>query len=233
MAQVVGIDGCRGGWICAEVWIHKKSVRRITLQIWHSFMQIIQAYRAAEAIAVDIPMGLWEEGRARLRPCDQAARLKLKGRASTIFTPPTRSMLKAPAYEPLRSAGLSIQAYNLIPRIREVDDLITPSLQQKIWESHPELSFTAMVGSPIPYSKHTKIGQSERWKALEEKFGIKSLTEIRHLLGSNQFQRGFCLHDVLDALALAWSAQRRLQNSAEVCMGSPLYDAKGLMMAIC
>jgi predicted RNase H-like nuclease len=60
--------------------------------------------------------------------------------------------------------GLSVQAYHLIPRIRELDALLTPDLQARVWESHPELSFRAMTGAPIASPKRTdRRGKPRGW----------------------------------------------------------------------
>jgi hypothetical protein len=157
-----------------------------------------------------MPIGLYESGRARARPCDQIARQRLGRRACCVFIPPTRAMLCAQSYAPLRTLGLSVQAYHLIPRIRELDALLTPDLQARVWEAHPELSFLAMTGAPTPHPKRTQAGQAARIDALQ-----RTLSESGDALASLMaaFRQQVALKhagidDLLDACALAWSALR-------------------------
>ena len=183
---------------------------------------------------MDMPIGLHESGRARMRPCDQIARQRLGRRACCVFIPPTRAMLCAESYAPLRTLGLSVQAYHLIPRIRELDALLTPDLQAGVWESHPELSFLAITGAPIPHPKRTAEGYAARVDALRCAFGdagdafANALAAFREQVAPKDAG----MDDFLDACALAWSAQRCLRGESEVCIGDPTHDARGLLMAI-
>jgi Uncharacterized conserved protein, COG4923 len=67
------------------------------------FAPILEQHPDAAAIAVDMPIGLYESGRARARPCDHIARQRLGKRACCVFIPPTRAMLCAESYAPLRA----------------------------------------------------------------------------------------------------------------------------------
>lgn len=224
-----------GGWVCVVLSVSETAAVLEQVQVWAHFEQVLHAYNTAEAIAVDMPIGLWESGRARMRPCDRVARAKLGKRACTVFIPPTREMLNATAYAPLRTLGLSVQAYNLIPRIREIDRLITPALQAQVWESHPELCFTGMVGTPIPYPKRAVQGHLARLHALRNAFGEGVYADLVALLGTlpqTYRRRQVRADDVLDAFALAWSAWRHWRGQSEVCLGEPSHDARGLLMAI-
>jgi len=230
---VLGVDGCRAGWLAVRVeW----SSGRLALDyaLYPRFAPILEQYPDAAAIAVDMPMGLYESGRVRARPCDQAARQRLGRRACCVFLPPTRAMLDADAYAPLRALGLSVQAYHLIPRIRELDALLTPDLQARVWESHPELSFLAITGAPIPHPKRTAEGYAARVDALRCAFGdagdafANALAAFREQVAPKDAG----MDDFLDACALAWSAQRCLRGESEVCIGDPAHDARGLLMAI-
>jgi predicted RNase H-like nuclease len=230
---VLGVDGCRAGWLAVRA---ESSDGRLALTyaLYPRFAPILEQHPDAAAIAVDMPMGLYESGRARARPCDQVARQRLGKRACCVFLPPTRAMLCAESYAPLRALGLSVQAYHLIPRIRELDALLTPNLQARVWESHPELSFLAMVGAPIPHPKRTVEGQAARIDALRRAFGdagdafANALAAFREQVAPKDAG----MDDFLDACALAWSAQRCLRGESEVCIGDPTHDARGLLMAI-
>ncbi|MFN3690307.1 MAG: DUF429 domain-containing protein, partial [Fimbriimonadales bacterium] len=141
-----------------------------------------------------------------------------------------RAMLDADSYAPLRSLGLCVQAYHLIPRIRELDALLTPELQVRVWESHPELSFMAMTDAPMTHSKRTPQGQQARIDALRRVLNLDAEALLR--LWHAQRKSGVRIDDLLDACALAWSALRHTQGRAELCLGVPEHDARGLLMAI-
>jgi predicted RNase H-like nuclease len=230
---VLGVDGCRAGWLAVRA---ESSDGRLALTyaLYPRFAPILEQHPDAAAIAVDMPMGLYESGRARARPCDLAARQRLGKRACCVFLPPTRAMLCAESYAPLRALGLSVQAYHLIPRIRELDALLTPNLQAQVWESHPELSFLAMTGAPIPHPKRTAEGYAARVEALRCAFGKASdaFTEVLAAFQRQVTPTHAGVDDFLDACALAWSARRHLRGESEVCVGDPAYDARGLQMAI-
>ncbi len=230
----VGVDGCRAGWLAVRLVWEATHLIRAQIRLFPTLAELLTEWGEAEAIALDMPIGLLDTPRAVPRPCDLLARRRLGRRASCIFIPPTRPMLNAKAYAPLRPLGLSVQAYHLLPRIREVDALLSPELQSRLWESHPELSFSAMVGEPIPSPKRTKEGFHARYEALQHAFSTAFPTLWEPLAEYLQThpRSAFGWDDALDACALAWSATRHLQAQAETLAGEPLYDARGLAMAI-
>ncbi|BCW97118.1 MAG: DUF429 domain-containing protein [Fimbriimonadales bacterium] len=226
----LGVDGCRAGWLAVRL---TDNGERLALEyaLYPSFAAALEAHPDAGAIAVDMPIGLYESGRARMRPCDKVARQRLGRRACCVFIPPTREMLDAESYTPLRTLGLSVQAYHLIPRIRELDAQLTPDLQTRVWESHPELSFMALTGAPIPQPKRTAAGQNARREALSRALG-ESVNELLTAFRATIPPRQAGVDDLLDACALAWSTRRHLQGESELCIGDPTHDARGLQMAI-
>ncbi|GIV08775.1 MAG: hypothetical protein KatS3mg019_0866 [Fimbriimonadales bacterium] len=224
--QVVGVDGCRGGWLAVVLDVGTLTVQ---VSVFTQFAEILDAYPDAAAIAVDMPIGLWSSGRARMRPCDAQARRLLGKHASSVFIPPTRAMLDADSYDRPREQGLSVQAYHLIPRIRELDALMTPELQTRVWESHPELSFRVITGAPIEHPKRTAHGQLARIEALQHALHLEFETLNALWQACPPAVRR---HDLLDACALAWSAQRHTLGQSDCCLGEPTHDERGLLMAI-
>jgi predicted RNase H-like nuclease len=132
---VLGVDGCRAGWLAVRA---ESSDGRLALAyaLYPRFAPILEQHPDAAAIAVDMPMGLYESGRARARPCDQVARQRLGRRACCVFLPPTRAMLCAESYAPLRTLGLSVQAYHLIPRISRAGRAADPRVYKCACGSH-------------------------------------------------------------------------------------------------
>src|SRR5262245_28307706 len=161
MLQVAGVDGCRAGWVVVLAQQQKSEPINHIIFCAH-FAEILSLTPRPAVIAVDIPIGLLDTPQPGGRECDRQARRLLGRRASSVFTPPTRALLQASRYEQVRSHGLTIQAFNILPKIREVDWLMTPELQTCIHEAHPELSFRSVTGTPMPYNKKMAAGYRER-----------------------------------------------------------------------
>jgi predicted RNase H-like nuclease len=121
--------------------------------------------------------------------------------------------------------GLSKQLYNIVAKIKEVDAVQSPRLQQSLFEACPELSFAVMGGdAPMQHSKRTADGRAERIAVLLEHLGV----DVPALLEARA--PGAQPDDVLDALALAWTAQRYLDGSC-LRLGGEV-DARGLRMEV-
>jgi predicted RNase H-like nuclease len=181
------------------------------------------------AAAIDIPIGLASEGPRR---ADVEARRQLGPRRSSVFPAPVRSVLEATTYEEAcalsRAAcgkAISKQLFNILPKIREVDELVTPRRQQQFFEMSPELSLAVLAGAPMAHRKTTPAGRTERIDALGQVFGHEEIE--RHLLRA---PRGARRDDVLDAFAGAWTA-RRHAAAQHLQLGGDV-DARGLRMEV-
>lgn len=168
-----------------------------------------------DAIAVDMPIGLLDAGP---RACDVEARRRLGPRRSSVFPTPLRGMLAARTYdEALAIAGLSKQAYNLLPKIREVDGVMTPSQQRRVGEAHPELGFARALGHPCENPKRTLEGRAERLAVLD--------------LTLDRPPSGAAWDDVLDACILTLTARRLARGEVER-LGDGARDRTGLRCEI-
>lgn len=118
----------------------------------------------------------------------------------------------------------------LLPKIREVDHLMTPALQQRVHEAHPELAFLSLAGVPMRYNKKTPEGREERLRILEGTFrGVRQAFNNDCLA----FRRSaVAMDDVLDAHVLAWTALRIGTGRANRVPDSPPRDQKKLRMEI-
>jgi predicted RNase H-like nuclease len=181
------------------------------------------------AVAIDIPIGLSPDGARR---ADVEARQRLGPRRSSVFPAPVRSVLAATTYEEAcalsRAAcgkAISKQLFNILPKIREVDALVTPQRQRRLFEMSPELSLAVLAGAPMAHPKTTPAGRSERMDALSQVFGPEEIE--RHL---HPTPRGARPDDVLDAFAGAWTA-RRHAAAQHLRLGGDL-DAHGLRMEV-
>jgi len=185
----------------------------------------IQARLAAAAI--DIPIGLPAGGS---RPADVAARRHLGARRNSVFPAPARAVLGARTYPEagaisrgICAKGLSKQLFNILDKIREVDDLQSPVLQRHLVEMCPELSFTMLTGAPMQHPKRTPEGRAERLRALGTAFAPEGV--CRH---AGAPPAGAKPDDVIDAFVGAWTARRYLAG-AHLRLGGEL-DETGLRM---
>jgi predicted RNase H-like nuclease len=213
---VVGVDACTAGWIAVVLYRGRAphGVFGATLS------DIAAQVPDAAGFGVDIPIGLPTRGE---RSADIAARRALGARRSSLFSTPVRQALAAPTHaaatalaRDLTGKGISRQAYALGPKILEAEAWI-PTVAAPVWEVHPELSFTALLGHPARAPKKTWSGLHERLAALRAA-GIElgDLPEVGHRAA---------VDDVVDAAVAAWSARRVLQGRAVPYPDPPSIDA--------
>jgi predicted RNase H-like nuclease len=223
--RVAGVDGCPAGWVVALVPVTDADENPSEVHVVSSFSEVL-ALRPA-AIAIDMPIGLAAAGQ---RACDVEVRRRLGPRRASVFPTPIRAVLAASTYvealaigRAVDGRGMSKQSFHLLPKVRELDALITPPRQRTIVECHPELCFATMTGAPCAHPKRTAAGRAERLGALRTAFPDVDL----HLAAPH---RGAKSDDVLDAFATAWTARRVVAGTAEHIRGER--DERGLRMEI-
>ncbi len=200
-----------------------------------TFAEVLALPERPQSIAVDMPIGLLEQAAPGGRPCDREARAVLgRPRSSSVFSPPTRKALAARSYAEvatLNGAGMSKEAFNILPKIREVDALMDVQLQDTVVEAHPELAFTAFAGHPMRHSKRTPEGRRERLSLLRRVLGKACIDPVRVRVAHGLSR--VSLDDVLDACALAVVADRCRRGLAQrLPQHEPQRDARGLRMEI-
>lgn len=218
---VAGIDGCRGGWIM----VRRAGRRAPTIHIAARWADL----PPADMVAVDMPIGLPETG---ARGCDLDARRLLGPKRSSVFTGLRRPLFgfadypSANAWGKSDGAGLSKQAWFLLPKIREIDDAIAPADQARVRETHPELAFMRLAGAPVMDGKRTPGGEGRR-VALLRAAGL-DVAPLRA-----QLDRRAAADDLIDAAVLSLVAARMVRGTA-TCLTSdpPRMDARGLRMEI-
>jgi predicted RNase H-like nuclease len=217
-----GIDGCKNGWVIAS----EASEGHIALDVVPDFRSVL--HRKCDPILVDIPIGLMDRG---TRLADQEARRLLKRRACCVFTAPLRPMLSCADYSDARTLRLQIegksltkQAWAIVRKIKEVDSILSPEVQSRIREGHPEVSFAHMNGGQaLANSKHTATGRRDRFSLLAVPFpDVASLVRSHSRIAE----------DVIDACAMLWSAQRIHNKRAAALPGDSPLDSRGLKMQI-
>ncbi len=227
---MAGVDGCRAGWVIVLVSPQAQEHQELKVQLCTDFDAILALRPTPGIIAIDIPIGLLEERQAGGRACDRLARRLLPGRTSSVFSPPIRRALEATDYEQVRRHGLSIQAFGIVPKIREVDRLMTPALQRRMAEVHPELAFRSLTGAPMQNNKKTLTGRAERIQALESIGRFRTLRDTLDTVSTTYRRSQLGVDDFLDACALAWVAVRIATGEATCLPSEPSIDQKGLRM---
>ncbi len=204
---VVGVDGCKKGWVAAE-WNTCRKI--ICLAVFASFSELLANYPegTAKAIAVDIPIGLFNGPRR----CDVEARAELTCRKSSVFPAPYEHFANAIDYHAANSEskeefdkGISAQAFGIYRKVFEVNELMTSKFQARVIEVHPEICFWAMNGKrDVCSKKRTKEGYSTRLDLLKGNRDLAGTAWADVEAGVRGAQRD----DVLDAVAAAWTARR-------------------------
>lgn len=234
MTWVAGADGCKAGWV---VVLRETKSRRIEVRVVSGLSEVLRWKPSPEVLGVDIPIGLLDRAEPGGRRCDEEAR-KLLGRfrGSSVFSPPARRALRARTFEEANrlnrstgpdAPGMTLQGFGILPKIREVDELITPALQRRVLEVHPELSFYEMNGKrPLVEPKKTSDGRKRRIRLLA---GVwrRNLRDVIEC-GS----RGVGRDDIIDAMAVCWTADRVLRKKEIRLPGEPYRDSRGLRMEI-
>ncbi len=220
MTSVLGVDGCKGGWVGALLL-----GTTVSWRFWPTAAGFLS--EPVDVIAVDIPIGLPARG---VRACDVLARRGLPGQGSSVFPAPVRAVLAATTYAQARALSvavdgrsLSAQAFGIVPKVAEVD-VARGLVGGELLEVHPELSFSRLAGAsghPVPLPrKKSAAGALARVQLLTSAFGELPLDPPPQA----------SLDDCLDALACLWTGLRWLRGEADV-VGDEL-DPTGQVMRI-
>ena len=215
--MIVGVDGCRAGWVAVG---ERKGL--LFVELWPTIEPLFT--EAWDFGCVDIPIGFLN-GKER-RDCDLQARSLLGANRSSAFFAPPREFLGALEYEEVRRAGMSLQSFYLLPKIREVEERICPVTQQRIKEAHPELAFRSRT-TEILDKKKTEPGRKQRQDLL---LAIDSPFELE-AFKSKFLRKDVALDDLLDA-AILLEVAREWASGKGKSVGEQR-DSRGLKMEIC
>ena len=238
---VAGVDGCRAGWLVVlrDISASQLSPR---VRIASSFAEILNFQETPAIIAVDTPIGLPRIARAGGRACDAEARTFLGPRRSSVFGVPARAAVNETDYKTACQVAfdnsspprkISKQSFFIFPKIRDVDQTITPAMQDRIIECHPEVAFArANNDTPLQHAKRLKPrGPQERIRILRKQGFTAQFLTARHTRTKDAAP-----DDFLDACICAWTAQRKHVGQAVSFPTDPDHaenrDARGLHMAI-
>ena len=228
----MGIDGCRAGWVLAR---SDETLSHVVFEIQSTFQDAVAELSDDDRAIIDIPIGLMDCGP---RSCDSAARLLLlrprrPRRSSSVFPAPCRGVLHAKAQTAKCSGcgkGLTQQLFVILPKIGEVDTLMTANLQVRVREAHPEVTFAVLSGQGYGLKSRKKRveGREERESILKNYLlGEFNLSAERKRLGTKNIE----LDELIDALACLATAHRWSKGSAKVLpRDAECRDSRGLRM---
>jgi len=231
--QVVGVDNCPRGWIAVEL---NTDTTDLTTRFFGRFTDLLVAYADVPAIAVDVPIGLMD---GTPRRCDIEARKRLgwPGMAN-IFPAPARSMIAVTDFREAKEQtraryghAVTRRSFSMFRQVAELDAAMTPELQNRVYEIHPDMSFWAMNGrNALQFGKKTQAGLEDRLALLAKHFVGFNVPSSRREAKALAPLAG--VDDLLDAIAAAWTARRIGDGIAEYLPATPEIDERGLRMEI-
>ena len=195
-------------------------------------------------ILIDIPIGLKESGPEE-RKCDKDAR-KFLGpkRGSSVFRSPARKTAFCnKGYKEastinfnLTGKKISKQTFYICKKIKEVDEFIDSIKSDYMsttimHESHPEVVFKSLAGTPLLFSKKAKAGFNERLSII--KTFNSSIESFLDGIYKNFRKYEVQPDDILDASALAIAAKNIYLTKKIIRLPEePELDSRGLHMEI-
>jgi predicted RNase H-like nuclease len=246
---IVGVDGCPAGWIAV---FHPADSEPLA-EVFSTFAELAGAFPTA-IIAVDMPIGLPDFSVKGGRGPEVLVRPLLRQRQSSVFSIPSRAAIYAETaafitveawHEAHRRTsdvarktsdpprGVSIQAFGIFAKIREIDALMREriDIRGRVFESHPEVAFRQINGRQA-------MRLPKKVKGVVNPAGME---ERKALLCAHGYDRGFLdrpppagakTDDFLDAACMMLVAGRISRGEARPFPDPSGHDAFGIPVAI-
>lgn len=250
MTVACGVDGCKRGWIA----VSRQDRGEPSVAVHPTFAELIAALPDDATIAVDMPIGLPERVGHGGRGPEALVRKKLGQRQSSVFSIPSRAAVYAEPepfstleawYAAHRRAsavaretsepprGISIQAFGIFSKIREIDALLRaePILRARVIESHPEVAFWRLNGEAA-MTTPKKIKGAVNREGMEERKQLLARCGIGRQFLDRPTPSGAAEDDFLDASAMLLIAERHQAGLAVPFPNPPLADAYRIPIAI-
>lgn len=222
--MIAGVDAYRRIWIVA---CGDGDDSTTLLEI--SSIGELLGHDELERIVVDVPLGLPERG---VREADRQARERLGPRGGSVTPAPLWPMLPARTWKEASDIRYAIegvkstqQTYRIMNLVRQWNEVMSPALQERVREGHPELSLAEIAGAPLQQPKKKQEGQDRRLELLRAWF-----PDIDEAVRA--FNRPNAMIDILDAYSLLWTARRIRDGEAYTLPEDPPTDRRGLRMEI-
>lgn len=237
---VAGADGCPAGWITVQYPVGQPAAA--AWQIFPSFADLLAFTEDFAAVAIDMPIGLPDVATTGGRAADRQARAVLGARQSSVFAVPARATIACTDYRDACATNLrhtdpprkvAKQMFYLFDKIREIDAAMTPALQDRVVECHPEVAFWAINGqTALDEPKKRKSSPYPPGLDLRRALLAGKGYAADFLTGPDCPRREAAPDDLLDACAAAWTANRLATGTAERFPSEPDRDSRGLRMEI-
>ncbi len=250
MISLAGVDGCKAGWIAVQ----SAPGASPTVSVFASFEALLDALPADATVAVDMPIGLPDSSQKGGRGPEALVRALLGARQSSVFSIPSRAAIYADTsdfttieawYEAHRRAseiakttsdpprGVSIQAFGIFAKIREIDALLIarPELRDRVFESHPEVAFCRLNGEN-PMALPKKIKGAVNPAGMDERKALLCLHGYDKGFLDQSPPKGAASDDFLDAAVMMLIARRIASGEAKPFPNPPLADGFGIPVAI-
>lgn len=200
----IGVDSCPAGWLAIyyNPYIKYFKVAKTFLELFDECW-FKDCFDDNIFCLVDIPIGLCNEARR----CDQIARSILGKRSSSVFSTPVHDAVYANTYEEAKAINfkltgkyISKQAWNICPKIRDVNDCYHKfPLRIIVKEMHPEVCFWALnEKKPCEFYKKTPEGKEERLNILSNY--CKDSQKMFEIVRNETNKKDVADDDIIDAL---------------------------------
>lgn len=233
--NVVGVDGCKYGWIS----INLKENLFWEVELFSNIEELLDYYKTSDLILIDMPIGLLSKSKDE-RFCDKEIRKALGyPRGMSVFGIPSRAAIYCESYNEgnnlnkmLMNKGISKQLWGIAPKIKSLDQYLIKNkiLREKIFESHPELAFMMIKGQPMHYNKRKNEGYSERLELLKKIY--PKTEEIVNYTLEKYLRKEVKKDDILDALVLAINAYLGSKLSFRDYPEAKFFDKNDLQMVV-
>jgi predicted RNase H-like nuclease len=250
VTSLAGVDGCKAGWIA----VRRDLDAAPSVGVFPTFAALLDALPDHATIAVDMPIGLPDFSQKGGRGPEALVRPLLGQRQSSVFSIPSRAALYADTndfttieawYAAHRRAsevatttsdpprGVSIQAFGIFSKIREIDALLIarPELRGRVCESHPEVAFCRLNGEK-PMTLPKKIKGSVNPAGMEERKALLCRHGYEKAFLDQPPPKGAASDDFLDAAVMMAIAARIARGEAKSFPDPPLADRFGIPVAI-
>lgn len=247
---LVGVDGCKAGWIA----VRRDLDAATSVGVFPTFAALLDALPADATVAVDMPVGLPDFSQKGGRGPEALVRPLLGQRQSSVFSIPSRAALYADTsdfttveawYAAHRRAsdvakatsdpprGVSIQAFGIFAKIREIDALLIarPDLRARVYESHPEVAFCRLNGEK-PMTLPKKVKGAVNPAGMEERKALLCRHGYEKAFLDQPPPKGAAPDDFLDAAVMMLIAARIAGGEAKPFPDPPLADRFGIPIAI-
>ena len=250
MSLACGVDGCKRGWVA----VYRDGDGAPSAAVYPDFATLIDSLPADTQIAVDMPIGLPDHVGHGGRGPEALVRKFLGQRQSSVFSIPSRAAVYAEPgpfatteewYDAHRRASavarqtsdppraISIQAFGIFSKIREIDQLLIAErqLRERVIESHPEVAFWRLNGEKA-MSLPKKIKGAVNPTGMEERRALLAGCGLPRAFLDQPPPRGSAADDFLDACAMLLVAERRRGGLARPFPNPPPTDRYGNSIAI-